>query len=385
MRRAQNIVIGSGFVGCAMALSLARLGITVKLIDIADSRTEKKSDNRRLVLSHSSVDFLKRIGIWPSLQGLSHSIKKVKVLERGRPFVVTFDASELGVENLGVSLSASLLLSVLRKKVSESPLINSLWKTEFKGFKHPERLVELNSDGKNLSLDSEILFGADGINSKVRDELLGKQNIKDYRQVAISSSIEMNRSNERVAYQVFNKSGSIALIPAGGNTYVGIQCVDKSYAKKLLELDDDSYRQSFLEAFGDRFGNFLSTGARISYPLLGMRSRLISKPGVIILGNACNTLHPVAAQGLNLAFRDVSTAMTLIKEHAADEKGFELRYSKERKLDHLITTTFTDFCSGVFKRGSMPFKIGRTLSLGLISRNKRLRVQFARRMAGLSF
>ena len=117
----------------------------------------------------------------------------------------------------------------------------------------------------------------------------------------------------------------------------------------LMALDDEAYRQRAEEAFGGRLGRFVQLGRRWSYPLSRVMVDSLTAPRVVFVGNAAQSLHPVAAQGFNLGLRAVATLAGLLRG-AVDPGQRELlaEYAASRERDRERVSGATDLMVRVF-------------------------------------
>jgi 2-octaprenyl-6-methoxyphenol hydroxylase len=135
--------------------------------------------------------------------------------------------------------------------------------------------------------------------------------------------------------------------------------------------------------FGGRLGEFLSAGPRSAFPLSLRRSALRPSPRVLAVGNAAQTLHPVAGQGLNLGLRDAWELARMLLDAAKEEIGapaFLSRYARGRTLDRYAGIGFTDFLVRVFSNSFAPLALARGAGLALLDVVPPARHFLARRM-----
>src|SRR5437899_9439862 len=118
--------------------------------------------------------------------------------------------------------------------------------------------------------------------------------------------------------------------------------VPTARAEELLALADEDFLRQAEEVFGERLGRFIELGRRAAHPLSRVVSEKLSAPRVLLIGNAAQSLHPVAAQGFNLGLRDVA-ALAEVLADAADAGAPELlaEYERRRARDREVTSTFT--------------------------------------------
>ena len=211
------------------------------------------------------------------------------------------------------------------------------------------------------------MVGADGANSKVREYLGIGVTQTDYEQVAIIGNLVTEKPIMNRAYERFSESGPVALLPVQDNRTAFIWVVPKDQKKKLLELEDEAFISAIQEVFGFRLGEFKHLGGRTSYPLLLSEvPRLHANRGVII-GNAANALHPVAAQGFNLGLRDVATLADCLSEvkdnHDIGSTDMLLDYSEWRQNDQKKLRIFTDNLVKLFGSNKKSVQILRNISM----------------------
>jgi 2-octaprenyl-6-methoxyphenol hydroxylase len=114
----------------------------------------------------------------------------------------------------------------------------------------------------------------------------------------------------------------------------------------MLQWQEAEFLRQLHAAFGDRVGEFLSAGKRACFPL-GLKRALHHSPmpHTVLLGNAAQTMHPVAGQGFNLGLRDAWELSQVILDSQADALGTEgmlAAYRNSRRVDRKGAITFTD-------------------------------------------
>jgi len=115
----------------------------------------------------------------------------------------------------------------------------------------------------------------------------------------------------------------------------------------------------------------------------------ITKDNEVWIGNAAQTLHPVAGQGLNLGLRDAyllaeklaglfsgsTTEQTLVEIQNTLES-----YAQSRKADRTTTIGLTDFMARVFTSNLVPIVIARGLALSALQWLPPVKTALARQM-----
>jgi 2-octaprenyl-6-methoxyphenol hydroxylase len=149
-------------------------------------------------------------------------------------------------------------------------------------------------------------------------------------------------------------------------------------------MDEAAFLEALAGTFGGRLGRFLAAGPRTSYPLvLRFQRDPVAAPRVVLVGNAAQTLHPVAGQGLNLGLRDAAELGALIRAAPRDELGtpaFGARVTAGRAPDRLATIGMTDSLVRMFSNTNPALAIARGLGLMALDLAPPARRFFARRM-----
>ncbi|MCK5363697.1 MAG: FAD-dependent monooxygenase, partial [Gammaproteobacteria bacterium] len=215
---------------------------------------------------------------------------------------------------------------------------------------------------------AKLMVLCDGGHSPLREQLGIPVNERDYGQFAVTARVEARSHHDGVAYERFTAAGPLALLPMHGNHCGLIWSMDADSSKHLLALDDDGFLAALTEQFGTRLGGFVSAGPRNAFPL-----RLVTATEVVgrrfaIIGNAANSLHPVAGQGLNLGLRDVAALAEIISgslREGGDPGDASLleHYAQCRRHDQKRVSLATDALVRLFSNRLTPLVLARGLGL----------------------
>jgi len=354
-------ICGAGPVGMALAALLVRRGANVTnpagiaLID-AKSVEQARRDPRTIALSYGSRQILEEAGAWPVA---ATAIHEIHVSRRGRFGRSLMDRAEHGVDALGYVARYGDVVALL------SAVCEDLGMTTLR----PALVTCCTEDSNGVTVALE----QDGVVSDIRAQLLaqaegglfGQQaeraRNRDYGQSAIIAWVKVDAPVAHRAYERFTDDGPLALLPQDDG-YALVWCVPPSRAEQLLALDDAAFLARLGDAFGGRLGRFTHATARLAYPL-GLNAQATGTARTVAIGNAAQTLHPVAGQGLNLGLRD---AAVLARVLAQDNGPAGLaRYTTLRQADRGATVRVTDTMARIFT-GSSPAQTMLGLSLGLL-------------------
>ena len=344
------ILCGGGHVGSCLALALAQQNIKVAFIDSL-SPTERKNsneDNRIFALAHGSKTILEKLNIWHLLQAHTTPIEHIHISNKG-----SFGAARLHAKDFAQNsdFSGDALGYMTASTSLQNALNCAMEKIDITIFS-PASLehFSVNPDGVavtlsgNQTLTGKWLIGADGVNSLVRQHANIGVTKKDYQQKALVTLIDLENSHHFTAYERFVGETAIALLPHTPWQSVLIWSGDNDFIDHLMTLDDSLFLNELQNAFGFRLGKFSSLSKRNSYPLSQTKADQVHAEKILLVGNAAQTMHPIAAQVFNLALRNVMLLSHLLKEnkHSSFSQNILDEYSKLQEIDTSKTLRFTD-------------------------------------------
>ncbi len=383
--RCDVAIAGGGMVGLSLAASLADLPLEVAVIEpvAPDADDQPSFDSRTTALSSGSRHVLEGIGAWPALAVQATPIRRIHVSERGRFGTAILEAREQGLSALGYTIENRLLGRALRERLSGLARVR-LVSARVSGIEPGENSVRLTTDAGG-SVEARLVVAADGAQSAARTALGIGARITDYGQHAVIAHVDTTRFHDYSAYERFTDAGPIAVLPIVEGRSAVVWTLASEAAKRVLALDDARFLAELQQAFGLRLGRFTRVGRRQAYPLaLTTADRLVA-PRAVVLGNAAQSLHPVAGQGFNLALRDVAMLAELLAE-GGDPGAPELlaRYAEWRAPDREAVVRFTDSLVRGFGLPLGPLGRARGRGLLLFDLLRPVKREFARRTMGLA-
>lgn len=390
-------IAGGGPVGLVLARLLARRGIRACLI--APIESGPNTGFRPIALSEPSFALCESLA--PIDAATATPIKTVHVSQRNAPGRTLMHATEHGLTALGRVIELADLSRQLAAGIDTcAPQVQHLsgvvtdWHAEASSV----RVSWEGVDGTASEVTVRLLVLADGGESVAREHdtaPVGARRttpstaVRDFGQAAIVCAIRSERGHRGVAWERFTADGPIALLPHG-EQHALVWTLPAGKAASLVGTDDARFIAALTEAFGTDLGRFESPGERQTQPITSRRS---SAGGhrVLRIGNAAQTLHPVAGQGLNLGLRD---ALVLALQAASDPLAdpgsarFIAHYERSRQFDRRVTLGLTDALALVFRFGTgtgagpgatLPARV-RGIALELLDRCPPARRFLARRM-----
>jgi 2-octaprenyl-6-methoxyphenol hydroxylase len=331
-------ISGAGPVGLTLALLLVRRGIAASRIALIDAKADGEAgkDPRSIALSYGSRQILQEVGAWPLA---ADAIHEIHVSRRGHFGRTMIRCDEIDVPALGYVTRYGFLVNALAAAARQAQIV-SMRPEQVSAFTENGDAVDLRLAGGGAA-SAHILVQAEG-------GLFAGQEAKslrrDYGQTAIVAEVTASAPIPHRAFERFTDEGPLALLPLDAG-YALIWCVRPETASRLHTLSDSAFLHELGQAFGTRVGRFTGITQRSVFPL-GLNARPAASARTVAIGNAAQTLHPVAGQGLNLGLRD---ATVLAKRLSEDISSAALeRFALDRKNDRGATIRLTDTMARVF-------------------------------------
>ena len=338
----------------ALALSLRLQGIEAEIFE-ARARAAVRHDQRVLALSDGSRQILDWLGAWADLPRTA--IDTIHVSQRGGFGRTLLRASDLEVPALGWVVAAGDLIAALDTAVAAQ------------GIAYRERQTVSAADTGGFALTA---FAEGRVET-------GAGSARDYGQHAVLCNVEIAEPHRNVAWERFTGDGPLALLPLGEQYSVVLTCAD-AVLDEVRALDDAAFLALLQQRFGTRH-RFVSATPRVAYPLgLRYRPNPVAERRVW-LGNAAQTLHPVAGQGFNLALRDI-WELTQALAGVADPGAPDVlaAYAAGRQADRRGAIGFTDLLILGFGNEFPPLRHARGAGLLALDMLPALRGFVAKRM-----
>ncbi len=167
-------------------------------------------------------------------------------------------------------------------------------------------------------VEAKLAIAADGARSTLRQSAGIGASSWDYEQVALVSNVLSQHFHDHVAYERFTPAGPLALLPLTEGRLGLVWTFQPDTAKEMAALGDAEFLARLQDAFGFRLGRFTRVGSRQLYPLSLTRSDEYVAERLAIVGNAAQTLHPIAGQGFNLGLRDAVSLAEVLADGRAE-------------------------------------------------------------------
>lgn len=371
------LIVGGGLVGTALANALGQIPVSTVMVEARDPSVfeQPNFDGRVTALARGSRRILEQLGLWPAIGASAEAIRFIHIGEQGRFGAARIDADEEGVEALGYTVENRVLGEALWRGLDAAPAFECLAPATLEEFRVTRDgvVARVAEGGVERRIEAKLLIAADGSRSSVRDALGVRARHDDYGQHAIVVNCTTEAPLRGRAFERFTRHGPLAVLPLTGGRAAVVWTLADAEAERARALDDGAFRDELQRAFGHRLGRFERIGRRAAYPLLRVLSTELGRERTLLIGNAAVSLHPVAAQGFNLALRDVATIAELIADDAAgggaspDPGAAALldAYARWRAADQRKVAGFTH---GLVRLFGMPAPgLGAVRGLGLVA------------------
>jgi len=395
--RADLLIVGAGMVGSALALALKNSGLKILLLDgsplsVKPFAAELPFEPRVSALSAASQRILERLGAWAGITG-----------RRTSPYahMQVWDGSGTGeIHFSAASVHAEVLGHIVENRVVQDALLDCLHGTAIEMLPNA-RLEQMRRSGDDWlltladsrTLRAPLVVAADGANSAVR-RLTGCETREwDYQHHAIVTSVRCSRPHQQTAWQRFTDHGPLAFLPLardGQQDWCSIVwSTTPELAERAMAMDDAAFCGELELAFEGRLGQVLSADPRVCVPLRQRHAKRYVAEGLVLIGDAAHTIHPLAGQGVNLGFLDAAVLAQVLL-HAAD-RGERLadvrvlsRYERRRMPHNLALMAAMEGFERLFQADSLAVRLLRNTGLKWVNNMPEAKAVFVRQALGLT-
>jgi len=388
----QIAVVGAGPVGLALALQASRLlpHAQVTVFDARPADRDISADPRTLALSLGSVQFLQQLGAWPA--AAAEPITEVQVSQMPPslntafgPAEVQLKAADLGVLQLGAVLSYGALLATLQRAwdaaVAAQPRrLHSRFGTPVTAIKPLPDGVEVDAD---IAERFDLAVVAEG---GVFAAQARKAVVADYQQTAWVGTVTLQGAVRGRAFERFTRHGPAALLPLppapgahDGSTRAALVWCVPSQEDPVRELNDAQRLAVLRTIFPAAAGQLVGVTPLKSFALGLNAERTLVQRRTVRIGNAAQTLHPVAGQGLNLGLRDAHELIAALRWAQDLDRALQ-RVEWARAADRWSMIGATDFLARSFTWKLPGAATARGLGLAALQALPPLKGWLARRM-----
>lgn len=392
------VVIGGAMAGAAAAALLAadpKTGsLRIALVEPRPATTPAAADPfdlRVSALSRASQRLLERTGAWPAVQARGAAAYECMVVWDQRsdpagPAALRFDAAELGEPDLGHIVENRAVQAALLARAQQAGVV--LLETDFARLEAGDAAVTIAlADGRDYR--AALAVGADGSDSAVRTQAGIGVRGRRYDQRAVVTHLRSAKPHAATAWQRFLDTGPLALLPLADGRVSLVWTTTPALAQELAGCTDKEFSTRVTEASAGILGRLECTAPRASFPLRILQANQYAAHRIALVGDAAHTVHPLAGQGINLAFLDVAALVDVAGDavQAGDDPGERRalrRYERWRKAEALPAIVLLDGIQKLFQGdGELRSRLRRS-GLELVQAARPLKRIFMQRALGIS-
>ncbi|MFN0317213.1 MAG: FAD-dependent oxidoreductase [Burkholderiales bacterium] len=345
------VIAGAGAVGCATALALDRLGLSVCLTDTKpfngfSGKPAGPWDSRVYTISPGSERLLGELGAWARLDATRLGmLYRMEVHGDTSDGEIAFDAMRAGVSHLACVVEGNRLQSALEQEIAQRSAIRVMAPCVIESIDWTFDAVRVVL-GDGGSVRGQLLIGADGADSFVRSKARLGVSYASYGQGGVVANFAADKAHDGRAFQWFRGDGVLALLPLPGRTVSMVWSTLTQNAARLCALSEGDLAQEVREASANVLGALAVVTPARSFPLRQVRAGAVTGLRTVLLGDAAHCVHPLAGQGVNLGLRDVEALARVLGERPfgtdVGAVGLLKKYQRLRLEDTMSVFALTD-------------------------------------------
>lgn len=360
-------IVGAGMVGASLACGLIDAGFNVALIESGELNSSQdwplgQVDARVSALSLASENLLKNLQAWPIIENMARlqAYDAMHVWDACGTGKLHFTAAEQHLPYLGHIAENRTITSALHQLLEHKKyqLFEQAQVVDMSPEEVAPRTLTL---GSGEQITATIVVGADGANSKIR-QLAGLPTREwDYPHHALITRVKVTKSHQNAAWQRFTEDGILAFLPLLGAAEEGLDqhycsivwSQPKAQAQAMQQLSESDFCMALTAAFEGRLGDVIASDKRHVIPLRQRHAKRYVQNGLVLVGDAAHTIHPLAGQGVNLGLLDVSALVDTLQQ--AHQQGYDIasigvleKYQSQRRNDNLRMMALMESFSRLF-------------------------------------
>ncbi len=402
--RTDVAIVGGGLVGATLALALSQAPVNVLVLEgqslagnapAGPAHDVNDVEPRVSAITEASRRLLTELGVWDHLPAnRTEAYRQMVVWDGEGNGEIVFHADDLQVPQLGHIIENRVLQQALVAAMRDHSRIRLMDQVEVTAWQQLGQkqgsLIRL-ADGRQVQ--AQLVVGADGANSRIRQWAGLPIREWDYEQQAIVCTIRTETGHRHTAWQRFSLSGPLAFLPvaaADGDDHLTsiVWSQDTAEARRLMALDDAAFRRALEAASESRLGRVVAVSRRYALPLKQRHAKAYTGNGVALVGDAAHTIHPLAGQGVNLGFADAAVLADevrrgLVRNLSVFEPNVLERYERRRQGDNLAVMAGMEGFKRLFGRDELPLRWLRNSGMRWVNRQAPLKRWLAAEAMGL--
>ncbi|MBP6563132.1 MAG: FAD-dependent monooxygenase [Neisseriaceae bacterium] len=374
----QVVVVGAGPVGTLLALKLHQQGKQVLLLE-ARAQNTVVSDQRTLALSYLSLTALNAAGVKLPETAFT-PIHQVQVSQQNHFGKTHIHQDDLHLPMLGAVVDYATVISACEAALTEAGVAVA-WGAQATAVHSNPHYATLNvrQQGQDQLITCDWLTLAEG-GDLIQHLPELKRHEFNYAQTAFVATLAFDQAQGGIAFERFAEAGPFVLLPYQ-EQYRLVWTRSSADAQALKQASFAAFKAEFDAAFGQRLGPLLSMSRPATFPLVLKQLNQVHTGKVICIGNAAQTMHPVAAQGLNLGLRDaLALADIMATPNALCNPKLGQQYGAKRRMDAHAVVGFTHSLVTLFEGHTPLMNHGRGMVMSVLDTLPALRKRFSQHL-----
>ncbi len=384
-------IAGGGMVGATLACILARGGVRVGLFESREPERdwdEHSVDLRVSALTLSSQNIFETLDVWDDMVKYGVSpYRQMRVWDFEGEGELNFDGADAGFDIMGHIVENRVTVAVLWESLEHMPSVTLFCPARITDLQRYDDFAILRlEDGRNIK--TQLIVGADGKSSAIRDLAGIKVGGWPYRQDALVTTVTTSGNHRQTAYQRFLPTGPLAFLPLSNGDCSIVWSANTEITKKNIALDQQDFLYELEKASSGKLGKIEDCGKRVSFPLGLQFAKEYTGERVALIGDAIHAVHPLAGQGANLGLLDAAALGELVlqahdRQSSIASPHVLRRYERWRKGDNLAMLGALDVLKRTYGISSPLINQARALGMNLINKTLPVKNYFNRYAMGL--
>ncbi|MEM6253134.1 MAG: FAD-dependent hydroxylase [Cyanobacteria bacterium P01_D01_bin.156] len=381
-------IVGAGVVGLTLACALRHSGLSVVLIE-AQSQAKTAARDRAYAFSPMSARIFQQLGLWDQVGPYITHFQRVCMSDGGYSKSVNFYPPDSPDDAVYYGAEHRVLIKALQGLAAHVPSITTRYETSLVDIQEHANAVELTLEhqGQLQGLHTQLLVGADGARSRIRDYAGIGTTGWAYWQSCITTVLAPAKSHQNTAYEKFWPSGPFAILPIPGNRCQVVWTAPHDEAKAIAALPEQEFMEELQRRYGNVMGELKMLKPPMTFPVRLMQSHRYVQQRIALVGDAAHCCHPVGGQGLNMGIRDAAALAKILQmAHNRHESIGSIRvlrrYERWRRTENWLILAMTDLLNRVFSNQFLPLLWLRRTGFWVIEHTVPLKRMILRVMTG---
>jgi len=377
------VVVGAGPSGIAFACGFAGTNIRVAIVDKLPRKTiaNPKIDGREIVLTHHSIEILKKLKVLRYISKNSISVvKEARVLDGDSAYFLNFNHQEIQKECLGYLIPNYVIRKNLYRRLKDISNVTLLDKTECLSININKQYASIVlSNGKKLK--TSLVVAADSRFSKMRSKMGISAYTHNFNKNMIVCRMEHEKPHQNIAYEFFRYNQTQASLPYIKNQSGIVTTANKDMTSTLMKMDKKNFNRKIENSFNNFFGKMRLLGKRYSYPMVTTYTKNFFSNRFVVIGDAAVGMHPVTAHGFNLGLRGsniLTKEINTARKNKTDIGSNAVLANYQTKLHRFAAPIYlaTNSIVNLYTSTILPAKITRQFLLRFVNTVKPVKQTF---------